>query len=188
MVFQEFFENMFFRDLATTAAVYVCASEAEVQAEAQAVLQGHGFDIEDDDITGDMVLTPGDFRRLQGHLATARDRGYLAGESWNVGCAIVNTAQSSGYMKTVDTVCTPALMRRSSLFDMVSKRSLTKSEYWLIQGYPHPNFAGPPLASMFPVTDTQLSVGQVRHLTGNGMHLACVGAMLCVTVACTSKA
>jgi hypothetical protein len=187
MVFQELFDTIFFRDLVSTAAVYLCASEGEVHEEAQAVLQGNGFDIEDGDITGDMVLSPGDFRRLQGHLAEAQDRGYREGQQWHVSCAIVNTGQTSGYMKAVDTVTTPALMRRSSLFDMVSKRILTKSEYWMIQGWPHPNVVGPPLASLFPFADMQLTVGQVRHLTGNGMHLACVGAMLSVVLACTSK-
>ena len=79
----------------------------------------------------------------------------------------------------------PALLRKSRLYDMVSKRLLSTDETWLVQGFPRPEMRGVPdeLAAEFPFPSILPEVGKVGRITrvqeqsllGNSMHVAQVG-------------
>ena len=85
-------------------------------------------------------------------------------------------------MKSSFTKQTPTLLRKSTLYDMISQRPLLPLEYFLIQGYPHPDtgIISEELRAQFPFADALsiLAPHEVTSLMGNGMYLAQAGAWL----------
>ena len=183
--FFDIFQDIFYRTMESTAAVYRCAPDELVARHNCAGVERQGFQVHPADVTGSMALTPGPALRLSGFEELAAKRGILKDGVWQVGVALVNITHRPGFIKQIDCACAPALMRRSDLFDLVTSRELVGPEYWAIQGYPHPDMIRSALSTAFPFSDMDLTLTQVRHLTGNGMHLACVGAMLAFFLGCT---
>ena len=187
--FRDVFEQAFHRSLSLRGDIYLAASATVVQERLHTVLQGMGFEfLDNEELCGEMALTTATAFRLRAYKRRAKEKGLVNEDGeWNVPVAFVNLSQNAEARGSIDSGCCPALLRASTLFDMKTGRELLPQEYWLVQGYPHPDIVESSVAKHYPFSDISLSANQTKQLTGNGMHLACVGSMLCAALAFTRK-
>lgn len=180
------FAEAFFRERMLTVGDYLCANDALVSRQLVDVVRRQGFSVDASEVELDTALPDGHWRRLQKWLDLAKEKGLVNDDSaWAVAAAVINTGQNASHMRTIDSDTAPALLRNSSLFDMVRGRTFVDAEYWVVQGYAPPELIPSALGSMFPAAGVELTSGQVRHLTGNGMHQACIGGMILAALAFT---
>ena len=185
--FLDTFEEMFRKSLVATADSYMCGTDAEVGSQLRSAMRLQGFDFDDDALarcSGAMALTPGEAVRCREYEQFAQDRGLKVGDCWTVPVALINVTQRATFIRCIDTETTPTLMRRTALFDMVRSRMLLPMEYWAIQGYAAPGTTASSVVKTFPFAGLESSLGDTRQLTGNGMHLSCIGSMLMFSFAC----
>ena len=187
--FRDVFELAFHRSLSLCGGIYLAASATVVRERLHAVLQGMGFEFPDgEELLGEMALTTATAFRLRGYRRLAKEKGLVNEDGeWNVPVAFANLSQNAEARGSIDSGCCPTLLRASTLFDMRTGRELLPQEYWLVQGYPHPDVVESSVTEHYPLSGISLSANQTKQLTGNGMHLACVGAMLCAALAFTRK-
>ena len=137
------------------------------------------------------VLPDGDFRRLTGYLKMLDGENYFEQHS----IAIINMAQDAEYVKVAHDVV-PALLRQSSLCMLLPKsaarersseriRPALAEEQLLMQGWCVPDLLGPlgletVSAELFYWREALQTMHhrQVRHVAGNGMHVAVVGTVI----------
>ena len=174
------FESLFYRNMEVSCSIYMAASESQVKEflseRVHATAQKLGYaPVGDTDY--EKTLTCGEYTRLQGHrLNLCRQHKVLPK------VALTCLDQNPEWMKSSFTKQTPTLLRKSTLYDMISQRPLLPLEYFLIQGYPHPDtgIISEELRAQFPFADALsiLAPHEVTSLMGNGMHLAQAGTWL----------
>ena len=105
----------------------------------------------------------------------------------------MNVTQTAEFEKVIGTTRVQTLLRESHLYDLVSGRSLNMSEYWLIQGFPHPGCNLPiELVARFPFPEFvqglfAANIDEQRELLGNSMHVSSISAWILYSFA-TSRA
>jgi hypothetical protein len=97
MHFQEIFEEMFFKDLVASASIYLAAPRSVHEQETREELVRQGFDFDGEEVSGDMALRDGDFRRMQGYMRVAEARGLVIDGVWQTPVAIANLAQTTEF-------------------------------------------------------------------------------------------
>ena len=122
--------DVFGKTSALDASIYMVATEEQVHQMSSCMLEKQGlvFDI-DNPPPQVACLPPALWTSLEGFLELAARRCISMHER----VCIVNIAQTSEYMKAIDTRAMPALMATSSLFDMARGRLLVvmpESYFW----------------------------------------------------------
>jgi hypothetical protein len=171
------FEKVFFRRLACDLSVF--ASQAES-------FHKPGQDV---------ALSAACEARVEGYLLLASKKGLfvptpLPGNPWLRSCVLVDAEQYAGYGGLFD-VTAPTLLQRSRLYDIVQQRPVAPPQHWLMQGFPYPCEASGDFAQrFFPFLQLigdgpdVLTEAEQRQLTGNGMHVAQIGAWFLYNLAC----
>lgn len=195
--FNDAFQEICYRNMQMTIASYLVAPPHVVLAETRDALRRQGIHFEEEElVTNCMGVTSADWHRIEQYMEEAGNKGLFVGScaadnmdgkhTWSCSAALVNASQNVSFCSSIDTEQAPTLLRRSIIFDLVQQRLLAVPEHWMIQGYPHPQLLGKcKLSNMFPFSLMKLTPPQVRHLTGNGMHIACVGSVIAVAFAIT---
>ena len=151
------------------------------------------------------MLATGDYGRLEGFRVRAEKAGLCRrgpnGDGqigWSQVVALANVTQTESYFTDFSTVVMPALMRRSTLVDLVRNRVVWAAEHWITQGFPHPAFASEDSARFFPGAPSLvpspsadagvLPAAEQRQLTGNAMHWAQISAWFLFAIGCGVRA
>ena len=148
------FGDIFFKELAADASIYLVAPESEKLAESKEVIQKvdaaskprRVVHLESGEPSAEKLLHPGDYARLEGYRCLAMQDPTLCtkladGEiDWKKRIALVNVVQTETYMKDIGTTVVPCLMRRSQLVEMRTSEIVWAAEHWVIMGFPHPGF------------------------------------------------
>ena len=126
-----------------------------------------------------LVMTGAGQAAVRKHEQAIMEAGHARKES-----LIVNLANSPQYIGARPTGYIPALLRSSKLWSFAKERCVLPSELLEMQGY---NIHGDrPSAISNLLKEGSLRDSQLRELTGNGMHVQCVGCVLAFAVALTT--
>jgi hypothetical protein len=186
------FEDVMFRRLCASPAVYLLASSVEAEAEAAEIVDRRRDVLLDEHLSvAERRMRHGEFVHLEGYDVIAKRAGLkdAASGQWTVDVALVNLAQRPEFFSHVSSKAVPAILRKSALYDLVRGRFLTSSELWSAQGYPYPfesiegRFppARLPFGSLLGKSDgganisVKLARGDQLSLLGNCMHGSQVG-------------
>ena len=187
------FGGMFFRRCVATGHVYACAPAWLLNEFVEFMTNKKNMPptcLDGSAWTSKELLRPGDRERLMLHERRLRKmRRTLK--------YIVNIRQSPAYSRPGSEMMPALLTRTSFLYDMKMERSIVPQEHFLIQGFPifvvAPQEAGAARAAAAEArvraVESQSSVerlmwsgdlthAEMMHVTGNGMHLAAVGAVM----------
>ncbi len=185
---------LFQRPLEVDASVYFVASETLLRSAAEKMASARFLPTPDPElpVRWPSLLPAAQRVRLEGYRARLRGQHLLArvgergdrgeGEGTATSSAIANLMQNPGMFGTVLAVA-PALLKASYLYSLHLERPLLATEHSLVQGIPLAECLPPdsPARAFAPWTapvHTFLSETEMRHLTGNGMHLSQVGVAL----------
>ena len=176
------FGGVFFKRCAATGHLYICAPPEFVQRYAsQLAAKRHVPEVQPDGSEWPMrqLLREGSHERLLAYEKACRKQRRARK-------FIVNLCQNFAFSKGIGEIVPALLTSTSLLWDMQAERPFTPEEYLVIQGIPV-SAPGRDSASRFSIETLaltgELAPDQVRHLCGNGMHLAAVGSVLLFALA-----
>ena len=177
--------------------------------EAKAILElsrNPGRVIHVDSPSPEIMLSTGDFGRLEGFRLRAEKTGLCVrgpnGDGqigWSQSLALANVTQTESYFTDLSAVVMPALMRRSTLVDLVSNRMVWAAEHWIVQGFPHPAFASEDCVTFFPGSTLVpgptragdadvMPAAEQRQICGNAMHWAQISSWFLFSAGCGVRA
>ena len=200
------FIELFYKELACTAAVYldgIPAEYKELEQFAMASARKAGASGSDPTKVDPMeAMSPSDCARLDGFRIRAAKQKLVCTtdcgkQTWTCNFALANVSQRSEYYKAIDTNSAPILLTSSMLYDLVKAEPLVPSVLWLIQGFPHPMARGvcaslkadfPRRDLVNPAEESSLTWREQQTLMGNDMHLAAMGAWHVYSMSCSDKA
>ena len=147
----------------------------------------------DDKSDDDLVLSAGDYQRLEGHRLNFAKK--VSAGMVMPAVALVNVRQGGSWSRPIKYVSRPTLITRSLLFDLVSDRIITSAEHWHVQGYGHPSMTAERFSHRFPfsghIVDPRrkggASIAAQRQMLGNSMHRAAITCWLIYTCLSTDK-
>ena len=199
------FQTIFFKKMNTNASVYLTSTTEEMvraglsTKRLKRVNQATGSSSCAVDIAtegNNAGLSNWLLGSLEGHLIKAINSKMCdkRGNDFKTACAIVNLSNTADFEKLVGDSRVKPLLKKSLLYDLVSKRPLLLSEYWLIQGFPHPSHAAsgnlpPGLVARFPCAAAVLDGPEAlsdcdqKIILGNSMHLSAISAWVLYSIA-----
>ena len=95
------------------ASVYMAASCGAVQQHTVKLVRQAGFDLEPEERTGAMAISPGAAARIKVYEELAQDKQLIVDGQWKINIALVNVSQNCKYFRSIDTEVAAPLMRNS---------------------------------------------------------------------------
>lgn len=188
------FSDVFFKQPRLTGSCYFVLDDSQARAAlaksaAKRSWPGSGGSEE----PSHKELLPAAFRvRLAAYAKAAARQGLVDKEgNWCMSSCFVNASQTVGFAGLPRSPCVGALIKNSVVFDLVSERLLTPVEHFAVQGYSPPGCSKELVPEewvrFFPCLGIlgELSDGDVRFVTGNGMNMLALSAWLTHALAAT---
>ena len=184
------FMKVFRAELSLTAAVFLSASQEDIDEEKLLRAMETQVHMSEGDLKSSLqtlrwseVLHPAKRIRLQEYKRAAQEDGV-----WEMSpsVALMDLNQTVGHMqRRICTQAAPALLKDSDLYDLVLDRPLAWKEYLQIQGYSVKS--GSNSNSSFAEQVSVVSGKQIRKMAGNGVHSNVAGAWMAFCVSCMKK-
>jgi hypothetical protein len=193
------FQKMFFSTLAATASVFLQATDDQVDAFADEILESRGL-VRVPDFKFHAVLKAADFQRMLGYRSLIKQKLFC--NRLKSDCIIVDLQQTSGYMNfrtSAPVILTHSMFYAFPTGSLMSlrhgtSRLLLPLEYLAVQAFPidvkamapgEPDGEAGPLRDLhkrhFPWAFDDFTDFRLAHYTqliGNSMNIAAVGSIL----------
>ena len=189
------FEEFFFKDMVCTCEIYLVAGEHAANQDllrlrlASSKAKGVDRVIEGSQLTLENAVSASVGAMLESYFVECQRKGLCNSQQqeWTPSVALANLGQSVGFGSIADKSA-PALLRKTFLVDLVSRKPVTVEEHLLIQGFPHHCFADLPQELRKYCPDEMfagISNAEMRSMAGMSMHLAQVGSWVLARLVCT---